>query len=211
MRSVLRPIIFQRRLAIASLAAAAFAISGCTTITSHSGYQTIDTNPADLAVGTDTKSTVRAKLGSPSVTSTFDPNVWFCVSQVKARAAFRRPQVIKRDIVAPWPRASTRSSSSARPAPTASGRVSTSSCRHVVDHLSPRGRRARTRSAHQAPAVRSRIPRAGRRKPWHCGAAVKTRRSRAGFTFRKVAMVYGGGSGAARGRCEIRVGVLGWR
>ncbi|MFD1192556.1 outer membrane protein assembly factor BamE [Phenylobacterium conjunctum] len=100
MRSVLRPIIFQRRLAIASLAAAAFAITGCTTITSHSGYQAIDTNPADLAVGTDTKSTVRAKLGSPSVTSTFDPNVWFYVSQVKARAAFRRPQVIKRDIVA---------------------------------------------------------------------------------------------------------------
>lgn len=100
MRSVLRAITFQRRLAIASLAAAALAVGGCTTITSHSGYQAIDTNPADLAVGADTKSTVRAKLGSPSVTSTFDPNVWFYVSQIKARAAFRRPQIIKRDIVA---------------------------------------------------------------------------------------------------------------
>ncbi len=90
----------RRRLAIGSLFAAGLLASSCTTITSHSGYQAIDTNPAELAVGSDTKSTVRAKLGSPSVTSTFDPNVWFYISQVKARAAFRRPQVIKRDIVA---------------------------------------------------------------------------------------------------------------
>lgn len=100
MTLVLSSMTLRRRWAVGSLLTAALLASGCTTITSHSGYQAIDTNPKDLAVGTDTKSTVRTKLGSPSVTSTFDPNVWFYISQVKARAAFRRPQVIKRDIVA---------------------------------------------------------------------------------------------------------------
>ena len=75
-------------------------LGGCASIKSYSGYQAIDQSPGDLAIGVDTKSTARAKLGSPSVMSTFDPNVWFYVSQMKARVAFRRPQVVKRDVVA---------------------------------------------------------------------------------------------------------------
>ncbi|WP_082765482.1 MULTISPECIES: outer membrane protein assembly factor BamE [unclassified Phenylobacterium] len=75
-------------------------LGGCTPIVAHSGFQAIDSKPTDLKVGVDTKSTVRAKLGSPSVISTFDPNIWFYISQVKQRVAFRRPQIIKRDVVA---------------------------------------------------------------------------------------------------------------
>jgi outer membrane protein assembly factor BamE (lipoprotein component of BamABCDE complex) len=86
--------------AVLMILALAGGTAGCTTITSHSGYQAIDTRPADLKPGVDTKSTVRAKLGSPSVTSTFDPNIWFYVSQVKARAAFRKPQILQRDVYA---------------------------------------------------------------------------------------------------------------
>jgi outer membrane protein assembly factor BamE (lipoprotein component of BamABCDE complex) len=76
------------------------AMSGCAPITSYSGFQTIESNPKDVKVGTDTKSTVRGKLGSPSVTSTFDPNVWFYMNQIKQRVAFRRPQVISRNVTA---------------------------------------------------------------------------------------------------------------
>jgi outer membrane protein assembly factor BamE (lipoprotein component of BamABCDE complex) len=79
---------------------AASGLTACAPITSYSGFQAIDAQPKDVAVGTDTKSTVRAKLGSPSATSTFDPNVWFYVNQVKQRVAFRRPQVVRRDITA---------------------------------------------------------------------------------------------------------------
>jgi outer membrane protein assembly factor BamE (lipoprotein component of BamABCDE complex) len=92
-----------RRTTFAVLAAATVAIGGltaCSPITSYSGFQAIDNDPKDVKVGTDTKSTVRAKLGSPSVQSTFDPNVWFYVNQVKQRVAFRRPQVVARDITA---------------------------------------------------------------------------------------------------------------
>ena len=91
-----------RNAALAALAAVTLAggLSACSPITSYSGFQAIDSDPKDVKVGTDTKSTVRAKLGSPSVQSTFDPNVWFYVNQVKERVAFRRPQVTARNVTA---------------------------------------------------------------------------------------------------------------
>jgi outer membrane protein assembly factor BamE (lipoprotein component of BamABCDE complex) len=92
-----------RRATFAVLAAAALATAGlsaCSPITSYSGFQAIDSDPKDVKVGTDTKSTVRAKLGSPSVQSTFDPNVWFYVNQIKERVAFRRPKVTARNVTA---------------------------------------------------------------------------------------------------------------
>ena len=80
--------------------AGAASLSACAPIQSYSGFQTIDSDPKDVKVGTDTKSTVRAKLGSPSVQSTFDPNVWFYMNQIKQRIAFRRPVVTARNVTA---------------------------------------------------------------------------------------------------------------
>lgn len=81
------------------LALAALLLAGCTPITTYSGYQAIEANPRDLKVGVDTKSTVIAELGSPTARSTFEPNVWFYITQIKQRVAFRRPVVTSRDVV----------------------------------------------------------------------------------------------------------------
>ena len=92
-----------RRAAPAAVAAgliAGLVLAACAPITTYSGFQAIDANPQDVKVGTDTKSTVRAKLGSPSAQSTFDPNVWFYVNQVKERVAFRKPRVTARNVTA---------------------------------------------------------------------------------------------------------------
>ena len=90
-----------RRVAYAALAAGLLtSATACAPITTYSGFQAIEANPKDVKVGTDTKSTVRASLGSPSATSTFDPNVWFYIDQVKQRVAFRRPVVTSRHVVA---------------------------------------------------------------------------------------------------------------
>lgn len=91
---------FVRWALVAGLSLGAVTLGACTPIVAYSGFQAIDSQPKDLKVGVDTKSTVRAKLGSPSVQSTFDPNVWFYISQVKQRVAFRRPQVISRQVTA---------------------------------------------------------------------------------------------------------------
>jgi outer membrane protein assembly factor BamE (lipoprotein component of BamABCDE complex) len=89
-----------RRAAFAASAFGLLALGACAPITTYSGFQAIESNPKDVKVAVDTKSTVRGKLGSPSATSTFDPNVWFYMNQVKERVAFRRPHVIARNVTA---------------------------------------------------------------------------------------------------------------
>jgi outer membrane protein assembly factor BamE (lipoprotein component of BamABCDE complex) len=89
-----------RRVAFAALTAGLLAAGACAPITTYSGFQAIEANPKDVKVATDTKSTVRGRLGSPSITSTFDPNVWFYIDQVKERVAFRQPKVTRRDVTA---------------------------------------------------------------------------------------------------------------
>ena len=89
-----------RRAAYAIVAVSLLSTAACAPITSYSGFQAIESDPKDVKVGTDTKSTVRGKLGSPSATSTFDPNVWFYMNQVKQRVAFRKPVVVARNVTA---------------------------------------------------------------------------------------------------------------
>lgn len=94
-----------RRVAFAAIAAAVLSSSllslgACTPITTYSGFQAIESDPKDVKVGMDTKSTVRGKLGSPSATSTFDTNTWFYMNQIKERVAFRRPHVVSRNVTA---------------------------------------------------------------------------------------------------------------
>lgn len=89
-----------RRAAYAIVAVSLLSTAACAPITSYSGFQAIESDPKDVKVGADTKSTVRGKLGSPSATSTFDPNVWFYMNQVKQRVAFRKPTVIARNVTA---------------------------------------------------------------------------------------------------------------
>lgn len=85
-----------RRAAFAVLAIGYLSATACAPISTYSGFQTIESDPKDVKVGVDTKSTVRGKLGSPSAQSTFDPNIWFYMNQMKERVAFRRPKVVSR-------------------------------------------------------------------------------------------------------------------
>ena len=95
-----------QRVAFAFVAAAlvacagAASLSACAPIQSYSGFQTIESDPKDVKIGVDTKSTVRGRLGSPSATSTFDTNTWFYMNQMKSRVAFKRPQIIARNVTA---------------------------------------------------------------------------------------------------------------
>jgi outer membrane protein assembly factor BamE (lipoprotein component of BamABCDE complex) len=89
-----------RAVAFAAVTIGFVSLGACAPISSYSGFQTIESDPKDVKVSVDTKSTVRGKLGSPSATSTFDNNIWFYMNQTKERVAFRRPRVIARNVVA---------------------------------------------------------------------------------------------------------------
>ena len=80
--------------------AAVGGLSACAPIASYSGFQAIESDPKDVKVGTDTKSTVRGRLGSPSTVGAFDQNTWFYMNQLKSRVAFKKPEVIQRNVTA---------------------------------------------------------------------------------------------------------------
>lgn len=74
------------------------ALSACSPVTARQGFQVQDVNPRDLKVGDDSKSTVLSKLGSPSAVSTFEPNIWYYVSQTAETYTYHKPLVSQRDV-----------------------------------------------------------------------------------------------------------------
>lgn len=85
--------------AILALATTAM-VTACSPIRSYHGYQADETNPADIAPGEDTRSTVLARLGSPSTKSVFDDNTWFYMSSQYSSIAYFKPRITEREIVA---------------------------------------------------------------------------------------------------------------
>ena len=90
-----------RKSAYVAIAALALLGAGaCTPTISYNGFQAREDKPQDVKVGEDTRSTVLSKLGSPSVSATFEPNIWYYVSQTTARSAYFHPKLRERDVVA---------------------------------------------------------------------------------------------------------------
>jgi len=89
-----------RKAALAAVTASLLALAACAPMSAHQGYMAIEQNPGDVKVGEDTRSTVLAKLGSPTATSTFDKDIWFYITQMSSRTAYYRPHVTSRDVVA---------------------------------------------------------------------------------------------------------------
>ena len=81
-------------------AALAGGAAACAPVTSYNGFQARDEKPADIKAATDTRSTVLAKLGSPSARSAFGDPVFYYISQTVQREAFLKPRVTTRDVVA---------------------------------------------------------------------------------------------------------------
>ena len=75
-------------------------LSACAPTVAFNGFQAREDRPQDIKPGVDTKSTVLTRLGSPSMVSTFEPNVWFYVSQVTSKLAYKNPKLRSRDVVA---------------------------------------------------------------------------------------------------------------
>lgn len=87
-------------IAFAAAVALGAGLSACAPTVSYNGFQAREEKPQDVKAGTDTKSTVLARLGSPSMVSTFDPNVWFYISQTTSKVAYKQPALKSRDITA---------------------------------------------------------------------------------------------------------------
>jgi outer membrane protein assembly factor BamE (lipoprotein component of BamABCDE complex) len=81
--------------------AAATAVTACAPTVGRNGFQPIDVMPADIQAGTDDKTSVLAKLGSPSTTSVFEgDNIWYYVTQTTEQYTFNRAEVSQRSVTA---------------------------------------------------------------------------------------------------------------
>jgi outer membrane protein assembly factor BamE (lipoprotein component of BamABCDE complex) len=93
-----------RKAAAAALASvlgvSLLAASACSPVNSYQGFQAVDHSPSDVKAGEDTRSTVLARLGSPTAVSTFDKDTWYYITQISSHTAFYHPRVNKRDVVA---------------------------------------------------------------------------------------------------------------
>ncbi len=74
------------------------AVTACAPVKSTTGFVVDEAKPAEVVAGTDTKSTVLERLGSPSTVATFDPNVWYYVSSTRSEFAFYKPKVEARSV-----------------------------------------------------------------------------------------------------------------
>lgn len=91
--------------AAALLITGAFVASGCNpTLRAHGYVPTADAKPQAIDPSSDTKASVLAALGSPSVEGTFDEEVdqdtWYYINQVRERYAYLRPQIQEQTVTA---------------------------------------------------------------------------------------------------------------
>ena len=97
------------RLALAGIAAAI--VTGCTATRDFHGYVPDQAFPEDVKPEVDTRSTVLARLGTPSTTSMFDSTttamsppgkekLWVYMSSTRELLTFYYPKVVQRSIIA---------------------------------------------------------------------------------------------------------------
>ena len=89
-----------RIISLLAISVSLLGAAACTPTNLYQGFQAIDANPSDVKVGTDNRSTVMARLGTPTATDSFDTNTWFYLSQTASKTAFYHPRVVRRDVVA---------------------------------------------------------------------------------------------------------------
>jgi outer membrane protein assembly factor BamE (lipoprotein component of BamABCDE complex) len=82
------------------LAALGLVLSGCAPITDRRGFLPDEAQTADVAVGTDTKSSVLARLGNPSTIGVFDQQVWYYISATQQQLAYFKPRTTERTVIA---------------------------------------------------------------------------------------------------------------
>lgn len=74
--------------------------AGCAREIDVHGYAPAPAEVAEIQVGQDTRSSVRQKIGRPSVTGVFTPDSWYYVSTEIENYLFYEPKVASRRVVA---------------------------------------------------------------------------------------------------------------
>ncbi len=76
-------------------------VSGCVSVRSNHGY-VLERDQTELTaeIGLDTKESVLAKYGEPSMIGTFNRDAWYYLNSADAARAFFRPDTKRRTVIA---------------------------------------------------------------------------------------------------------------
>lgn len=89
---------------LSCLIVAASLATACNPVLRNHGYIPTAEKPQEVNPDTDTKTSVLARLGNPSVKTTFDEDLeedtWYYINSVRQRYAYLRPQLEDRTITA---------------------------------------------------------------------------------------------------------------
>ncbi len=82
------------------LVLAVLLLAGCVPVVNQRGYLPDPVGEASIKPGTDTETTVQARLGDPSTRATFGNDSWYYISSLERQLAFFDPKVQTRSIFA---------------------------------------------------------------------------------------------------------------
>jgi len=77
----------------------AIALGGCDNIVDQRGFAPTPGSVEKLEVGTQSREDVVRLIGSPSAVATFNPNVWYYISQTQESFAFLKPKVTAQKVM----------------------------------------------------------------------------------------------------------------
>jgi outer membrane protein assembly factor BamE (lipoprotein component of BamABCDE complex) len=86
-------------LAIAGALAASLTIAGCEAIVDQRGFAATPGSVEKLEVGAQSREDVIRLIGSPSSVATFNPNVWYYISQKQEAWAFLKPTILQQRVL----------------------------------------------------------------------------------------------------------------
>src|SRR5438874_6654353 len=78
---------------------ASLALGGCETIIDHRGFAPTPGSVEKLEAGTQSREDVIRLIGTPSAVATFNPNVWYYISQQQETYAFFKPEIIEQRVL----------------------------------------------------------------------------------------------------------------
>src|SRR5947207_9615443 len=78
---------------------APLALGGCETVVDHRGFAPTPGSTEKLEAGTQSREDVIRLIGTPSAVATFNPNVWYYISQDQETYAFLKPHILEQHVM----------------------------------------------------------------------------------------------------------------
>jgi len=86
-------------LALLGALALPLAVAGCDTTVDQRGFAPTPGSLEKLEIGTQSREDVVRLIGSPSAVATFNPNVWYYISQKQEYYAFFKPAMLDQNVI----------------------------------------------------------------------------------------------------------------